>query len=246
MFPEGLGEYTSWYQDSDFVGQYGVETSSLKPGGKNPQDDFNSVTSNTLQLMRTHTINVFGAISRLTVGVDNVRRLWNIKPSVYRDKKVTHNAIFLSQGGKSPCTVENISVDEATLRYNRCVTPDDLQYFMKIMNPGNPFSEPPEEQLLFSKDVGVLVSYEEETPRNVFCFVKRSNRTNRNNQTKEDAIFEKNNQEAFDIATSVDPSFLFTIPNSKVKLNSYLSSTLILMRENLLDKLSSENMRSVD
>ncbi|CAG4990021.1 unnamed protein product [Parnassius apollo] len=41
LFPESYGEYTSWYQDGDFVGQYGVETSSLKPMGKNPQDDFN-------------------------------------------------------------------------------------------------------------------------------------------------------------------------------------------------------------
>lgn len=30
LFPEGYGEYTSWFQDGDFVGQYGVETSSLK------------------------------------------------------------------------------------------------------------------------------------------------------------------------------------------------------------------------
>lgn len=28
-FPEGYGECTSWYQDSGFVSQYGVETSLI-------------------------------------------------------------------------------------------------------------------------------------------------------------------------------------------------------------------------
>lgn len=37
------GEYTSWYQDGDFVSQYGVETATLRPQGKNPADDFFSV-----------------------------------------------------------------------------------------------------------------------------------------------------------------------------------------------------------
>lgn len=53
LFPEKFGEYTSWFQDTDFVGQYGVETSSLKPVGQNPQDDFNSLVATTLQLFRT-------------------------------------------------------------------------------------------------------------------------------------------------------------------------------------------------
>ncbi|KAJ8709985.1 hypothetical protein PYW07_009351 [Mythimna separata] len=76
LFPEGYGEFTSWFQNIDFVGQYGVETSSLKPRGANPQDDFNAIAANTLQLMRTQIINVFGAISGITIGCNNVRRLW--------------------------------------------------------------------------------------------------------------------------------------------------------------------------
>lgn len=50
LFPEFYGEYTSWYQDNDFVDQCGVEISSLKPMGKNPQDDFNFIVSNTLTI----------------------------------------------------------------------------------------------------------------------------------------------------------------------------------------------------
>ncbi|CAH2987986.1 unnamed protein product [Chilo suppressalis] len=78
LFPESYtnGEY-NWYLDKDFVGQYQVETSSLKPQGENPQDDFNSIAFITLQLMQTHIINVIGAIVRLSVGIDNIRKLWN-------------------------------------------------------------------------------------------------------------------------------------------------------------------------
>lgn len=29
----------SWYQDGSFISQYGFETTTLRPGGKNPPDD---------------------------------------------------------------------------------------------------------------------------------------------------------------------------------------------------------------
>lgn len=47
FFPERYGEYTSWYMDQKFVSQFGVETSSLRPQGKNPQDDFYSLAKGT-------------------------------------------------------------------------------------------------------------------------------------------------------------------------------------------------------
>lgn len=40
VFLFGFGEYTSWYQDGEFVSQYGVETATLPPQGKMPSDDF--------------------------------------------------------------------------------------------------------------------------------------------------------------------------------------------------------------
>ncbi|CAB3237605.1 unnamed protein product [Arctia plantaginis] len=51
---------------------------------------------------------------------------------------------------------------------------------------------------------------------------------------------EKCNQEAFEIATTVDPSFLLTIPCSKTPLNKYLSSTIMLVREKCKEILTSE------
>lgn len=246
LFPEFFGEYTSWYQDKDFVGQYGVETSSLKPMGKNPQDDFNSVASKTLQLMRTHIINVFGAITRLCIGVDNVRKLWNVKNVRGIDSKnrLSPEVIFLADGGANPWTIENLASDESTLRYNNIANDLDKKYFMKVMNPGNPFSEPAEEQLLYSRDVGVMVSTENNTPRNVFC--RRSNKTSKDSLSQNEAKREKANQEAFEIATSADPSFLLTIPCSKAPLNKYLSSTLILLKERVKSRLGPNQMAMID
>lgn len=36
LFDHGFGEYTSWFLDGELVSQYGVETSSMRPQGKNP------------------------------------------------------------------------------------------------------------------------------------------------------------------------------------------------------------------
>ncbi|XP_044748148.1 uncharacterized protein LOC123309226 [Coccinella septempunctata] len=83
LFPQGFGEYTSWYQDGDFIGQCDVGTSSLKPGGQNPQDDFNNMAALTLNLMRTYTINVMGPISRICIGINNaIEGKWKISSKI--------------------------------------------------------------------------------------------------------------------------------------------------------------------
>lgn len=47
FFVAGYGEYTSWYMDNKFTAQYGVETSSIRPQGKNPAEDFYAVAKGT-------------------------------------------------------------------------------------------------------------------------------------------------------------------------------------------------------
>lgn len=90
------------------------------------------------------------------------------------------------------------------------------------------------------------MSTDDSTPRNVFCYIRRSNRTNKNEMSKMEAEVEKCNQEAFEIATSIDPSFLLTIPNSKTPLNKYLSSSLMLLKEKLKEKLTMEEIELIE
>lgn len=45
FFDYQFGKYTSWFQDGAFVAQFGVETSALRPQGKNPHDDFHSIAN---------------------------------------------------------------------------------------------------------------------------------------------------------------------------------------------------------
>lgn len=61
LFREGFGEYTSWYLDGGFVLQFGVETSSIRPQGKNPTDDFYAIAKGTSTALSTLTMNPTGA-----------------------------------------------------------------------------------------------------------------------------------------------------------------------------------------
>lgn len=75
FFDYQYGEYTSWFQDGSFVAQFGVETSALRPQGKNPHDDFHSIAKSAQVSLTNLTINPLGADIWLRIGIDNVRRL---------------------------------------------------------------------------------------------------------------------------------------------------------------------------
>lgn len=75
VFNQDYGEYSSWYQDGNFVSQYGVETSTLRPQGKNPMDDFHTIAKSTSVSQQRLEMNPFGAEMKIRVGVDNCRRL---------------------------------------------------------------------------------------------------------------------------------------------------------------------------
>lgn len=102
---------------------------------------------------------------------------------------------------------------------------------MRVMAQNDPFSEPPEEELLFSRDLGTIVRSIRDSPRNVFTFVRKSNRTRNSDMSVKDPESERDNQEAFNISVNTDPSFLLNIPNSKSTLSKYLASNLIMTRE---------------
>lgn len=75
IFALHYGEYTSWFQDGTFVTQYGVETSSFRPQGKNPPDDFRSIAKSTAVSQQALEVNPYGAEMKLRIGIDKVRRL---------------------------------------------------------------------------------------------------------------------------------------------------------------------------
>nr|AJG39095.1 PB1 [Wuhan Mosquito Virus 7] len=226
IFKVGFGEYTSWYHDGNFVSQYGVETSSLKPGGQNPQDDIDSAMALTLTQLRTFLINPFGAIIRIILSAENVRRLWNIR-RVDRPN-LSAGVQFFADGGDCPWNMELLATHECAIRLSNVKTEEDKRYVAQVMNPNNPFSEEPMESIMYSRDSGKMAITVADTPRNIFNTVRRSNRTARTEQSEDDAAKEKANKEAYEIAMMVNPSFHIKIPSSRSKLSEALSGYLAM------------------
>ncbi|PNF26220.1 hypothetical protein B7P43_CG03716 [Cryptotermes secundus] len=66
---------------------------------------------------------------------------------------------------------------EVPLKETKITTEEEKTYMLRCMNPDNPFSEDPEEEMTYSKEHGYLITEEIEVPRTIFHYVKRSNRT---------------------------------------------------------------------
>ncbi|PNF26221.1 hypothetical protein B7P43_CG03716, partial [Cryptotermes secundus] len=175
IFKEGIGEYTSWYMDLGFV-TVQSRNKFLRPQGKNPPDDF-SISKGTATALSTLTINHIGAKARLRIGVDNVRRLWRIKKDYNKRKDKSEDVLLLSDGGWTPWNVSNCHLMEVPLKETKITTEEEKTYMLRCMNPDNPFSEDPEEEMTYSKEHGYLITEEIEVPRTIFHYVKRSNRT---------------------------------------------------------------------
>lgn len=91
FFKEGFGEYTSWYMDLRFVAQYGVETTSQRPQGKNPYDDLYAIAKGTSTALSTLNINPLGASIRLRVGILNIKRIWRIQKNYSKYDRISGN-----------------------------------------------------------------------------------------------------------------------------------------------------------
>lgn len=106
IFGKGYGEYTSWFQDGEFVAQYGVETSTLRPQGRNPMDDFYSIAKGAAVSQQRLEMNPMGAYSKIILGVDNCRRLWRIEKSPNQREGISGNVLLLADGPHGPqCAV---------------------------------------------------------------------------------------------------------------------------------------------
>ncbi|KAF5305487.1 hypothetical protein FQA39_LY01578 [Lamprigera yunnana] len=113
FFREGFGEYTSWYMNGGFAAQYGVETASIRPQAKTPQDDFFSVAKGTSTALGTLQINPIGACMRLRLGIDGVLE-YNVREN--NDKASRPNTSY-SQHRHRQITDEDSNIETSIFVY---------------------------------------------------------------------------------------------------------------------------------
>nr|UYL95485.1 MAG: polymerase basic 1 protein [Yushu Ortho tick virus 1] len=230
FFRIGFGELTSWYQDGEFTGQYGVETSALRPVGNNPADDFHSVASQTNTSLRTGTTNIFGAQARLCIGVDNCRRLWKVNKAPGKRPGVSGLVQVLSDGGLNPWNWSTSHLPEIPLKEHYSSTEEEKRYLERVMNPDNPFTAAPHETTTYSVELGQLVDVEMDIPRNLFNLQKRSNATRRSLLRKEEDDFKRVCQEINDTFEAVDPVSALVTPRTTTSMADSLSTQLTAER----------------
>lgn len=155
---------------------------SMKPQAKTPQDDFNSIAKGTYVDTLTQQRNSLGAELRIRIGVDNVRRLWKItklertSQTLRGGKVVRLNAVFLADGGINPWSPTNCYLDEMPIRIIQAEgCENSTMYVEYVSNPDNPFSKELEETYTYDKEISSIVRGLSETPRNCFCYIRRSN-----------------------------------------------------------------------
>lgn len=129
--------------DGKFAAQYDVETSALRPQGKNPADYLYSVAKNTSTSLSTLNINSIGASARLRIGTDNVRRLWRINKNYNKREDISPEVLAMSDGGKTVWNCMNSHLEETALKEKYATTDKQKEYLYKLCNPDNPFSEEP-------------------------------------------------------------------------------------------------------
>nr|AJG39089.1 PB1 [Wuhan Louse Fly Virus 3] len=233
IFKFGYGEYTSWYQDGKMVAQYGPETTTLRPGGNNPPDDFNNLARTTsVSLMKLET-NEIGAEAKIRLGVHNIRSLYMIKQKDRNESNISRECLVLSDGGLNLWDCSNCHLEETSLKEHFATTQEEKDYFLRIRNPDNPFSMEPKEEVTWSKDAGTLTIDYAETPRTVFHFVKRTNRTIKNVRGPTHAEEEKANSEAIRLLTMADISTLVKVPSGSHNMASHMVSCMRTMSSGL-------------
>lgn len=158
IFKQGYGEYTSWYQDGEFISQFGVETSIIRPQGKNPMDDFYSIAKGTSISQQRLEMNPFGAAAKLTIGIDNCRRLWRVKRDPTKRENISSQVLLLADGGDNPWTPMRCHLEETSLKEHWVTNETERSYLLKIRHPDNPFCSEPLEDVTFSVDLGRIIT----------------------------------------------------------------------------------------
>lgn len=214
IFKQGYGEYTSWYQDGEFISQFGVETSTVRPQGKNPMDDFYSIAKGTSISQQRLEMNPFGAAAKLTIGIDNCRRLWRIKKDPNKRENISSKVLLLADGGDNSWTPMRCHLEETSLKEHWVTTDTEKSYLLKIRHPDNPFCSEPLEDVTFSVDLGRIITDTIEVPRTVFHYGRRTNRT-KNPYAVSKADVEDANATALDILENADLSCRLKRPSTR-------------------------------
>nr|UQS95347.1 MAG: PB1 [Byreldi virus] len=230
IFKGGFGEYTSWYQDSMLVSQYGTETTKLRPGGSNPPDDFYAIAKSTAVSLMNLESNTLGAEVRIRLGIENVRSLYRIRKRKQEESDVSLKVRVLSDGGLNMWNCTNCHLEETSLKENFIMNENDRNYLRKIRDPDNPFSGEPKEEVTWSKESGTLTVDYLDTPRTVFHFVRKTNSTIKNIRGKTHATVEKENAEALDIMNSCDVTLCLSIPSNASLLSNHLAGMMSTMK----------------
>nr|AJG39091.1 PB1 [Wuhan Mosquito Virus 3] len=215
-FPGGYGEYTSWYQDSALVSQFGTETTKLRPGGHNPPDDFYTIAKATAVSQMNLESNPIGSEARIRLGIDNVRSLYRIKrrrtSPASEEEVISPKVRVMADGGDSPWNATNCHLEETSLKRRLIRNESERCYLIKVCDPENPFSGEAREDLTWSKEAGTLTLDLVDTPRTVFHYVKRANASIKNTKGKTHADDEKHNAIALEILTNADLSLTLKVP----------------------------------
>jgi len=230
-----IGEYNSWYLDEGFSAQYGTETSAIRPQGVSPGDDFGSCAMSTSSALAQHCINPIGAQMRLIVGIDHIRRVWRIQRK--EREGITSSVQFLGDGGINPWTSMSCGLEETSIRYSNCLTDQDSLYFWRCLNPRNPFNKEPVEELTFNKEKGIMTANDVETPRTVFHYALRHNRTFRGPLSLESADNMKMSAQATAIMETANPAFKVISFQSTEKCGKYLINRLLQLQSECSDDL---------
>nr|AJG39085.1 PB1 [Jiujie Fly Virus] len=226
-----FGEYTSWYIDEDFIAQYGVEVSSIRPKGDTPHTDFHSAATETNVVLREFRADNIGAEMMLALRIANVRRLWRIERN--ENKRVPEGVgpeiLLLADGGLSPWHSTNCYLNEVGIKFVLASTEKSKEYLYKVNNPNNPFSRKETEKFSFNHEVSAVINSEIDIPRNMFCYIKRPNKTLKSNfKIKEKREMVASNF-LVNMLESVEPANAVMRPTSDVKISTFLSNVLEFM-----------------
>nr|APG77865.1 polymerase PB1 [Beihai orthomyxo-like virus 1] len=234
-FREGFGEYTSWYIDGTFGSQYGTETSRIRPQGKNPVDDFHSVSMGAATSLRELKMNVIGAESYITLGISNVRRLWRINKIPNKRENVRDDILLLADGGLNPWNSTNCHLHEIPLKEElmKPLSEFEREYYLKVVNPENPFTQREQSHTSYSIETGTLIETETEIPRNVFHYIKKSNRTVKNDEKSAELIYQKSCDNAVKIYEKLVPSSVLFNPTGSRSMAKAITEVLGVSKKTL-------------